>query len=331
MYTKPHLSYDEQLELLTGRGLVCADRERAAGLLQAIGYYHLSAYVYPFRVLLPNELQCVGSPVQFREDALTPGTSFEEVEKLWRFDCKLQLKLLDGLETVEIALRTRIAHALGARNPFGHLDRLALNPAACAASSRIQAQRTEIEDAFDEWVARYDKLQSDAKREDYLVHHLHKYGSPVPIWIAVEFLDFGALGRIFGFMLGRDRNSVARSFGLQGPTLAGWLKPLNYLRNLCAHHNRAWNRVMTYKFPNVRQEQLPPDLQHLNRSRLDRVYAPLAAVAYLTRRIDPTSTWYADMRTHLRRLPAVHGMTLATDMGFPGDWEEQAIWRSGTT
>ena len=46
-----------------------------------------------------------------------------------------------------------------------------------------------VEDGFSEWMARDGKLQSGAKNEDFVRHHLAKYGPPLPIWVAVEFLD----------------------------------------------------------------------------------------------------------------------------------------------
>ena len=49
-YTKPFLSYEDQVDLLESRGLVIRDREFLLEKLTNIGYYRLSAYWYPFKI-----------------------------------------------------------------------------------------------------------------------------------------------------------------------------------------------------------------------------------------------------------------------------------------
>lgn len=48
-YAKPWLSVDEQIDRLTGHGVEIEDRDRTASVLQAIGCYHLTGYLDPFR------------------------------------------------------------------------------------------------------------------------------------------------------------------------------------------------------------------------------------------------------------------------------------------
>ena len=47
-YTKPSLTFSEQADLLIRRGLEATHEEIIANL-QAVSYYRLSAYWYPFR------------------------------------------------------------------------------------------------------------------------------------------------------------------------------------------------------------------------------------------------------------------------------------------
>lgn len=325
MYNKPHLAFEQQLELLQSRGLRCENEAFALEVLRAVGYYHLAAYVYPLRQMLPDAERRRGSTVQHRSDAIQDGTRFEDVVALWLFDRRLRLKALDALETVEMSLRTRIAHGLGQRDTFGHVTRSALNNRECAKPARPHGRRANVKDAFDEWQSRYDDLRRQARSEDFVKHHEEKYGSQFPVWVAVDFFDFGSLTRLYELMLGTDQNWVARSYGLQGNVLKGWLKPLNYLRNLCAHHGRMWNRVMTYRIPTPRQA--PPSLNHLAGAQCDRAYAPLAILAYLTRRVEPSGTWSVEMRELMEGFPPVGGLTTGRDMGFPRKWVDLDLWQ----
>lgn len=48
-YTKPPLTYQQQVELLKSRGLQFADETRAKRHLANISYYRMSAYMLPFK------------------------------------------------------------------------------------------------------------------------------------------------------------------------------------------------------------------------------------------------------------------------------------------
>jgi abortive infection bacteriophage resistance protein len=93
-YSKPHLPYEDQLDLLIRRGLACSDRASTLYWLKRIGYYRLSAYFIPFKDPATGHFR--------------PGTTFEKVIDLYRFDAGLRvtvhvpyLELIkrDGAET----------------------------------------------------------------------------------------------------------------------------------------------------------------------------------------------------------------------------------------
>lgn len=48
-YTKPWLSVEQQIDRLASRGVDVGDRDHAAEVLRAVGYYRLTGYLYPFR------------------------------------------------------------------------------------------------------------------------------------------------------------------------------------------------------------------------------------------------------------------------------------------
>lgn len=326
MYPKPHLSYEDQVATMVARGLECFDTEAAVALLKSVGYYRLSAYVYPFRELLHPDAQRQASPVHYRTDAIRDGVNLKHVEGLWRFDRKLRLLCLDAVETVEIGLRTKVAYVLGERDPFGHVHRGSLDSDICRAP--VRRNDPGGLDAFDDWMARYAALQTKARSEDFVRHNLYKYGEPLPVWIAVEFLDMGALVRLYGLLDKRDQNRIAKEVGVSGgPLLAAWLEQINYVRNISAHHSRLWNRTLTYKTRRFNSAQVDPTLQHAAQSEpRDKAYLILAILAYLVRRLDPKANWPLTLRTHLRKFPDLPGLNVHDDMGFPEGWEDLPLW-----
>jgi abortive infection bacteriophage resistance protein len=113
------------------RGLAYPDEPVVTDLLKMVGCYRLSAYVYPFRELMPFEnTRDKGTAQPYRSSAIRDGITFDHVEALWRVDRKLRLLCLDAIETVEIGLRSRLAYLLGQRDPLGHGHRDSLDPTA---------------------------------------------------------------------------------------------------------------------------------------------------------------------------------------------------------
>lgn len=332
MYNKPHLTYEKQLDKLLGRGLACADQAAALDTLRAVGYYRLSAYVYPFRELLAEDAPR-SSSVHYRAETMRSGATFEQVTALWRFDRKLRLTCLDAIETVEIGMRTKIAHVLGKRDVFGHVRRESLDPVQCAGPPiGLSPGVTGPNDVFEQWVNKYESLAHPARNEDYVKHNLAKYGDPLPVWIAVEFLDLGALVRLFNLMVKADRNQIAAEVGISGgPLLGSWLRDLNYLRNVCAHHSRLWNRRLTMTPPKFNPTQVHEPLQHVAQTgETDRrkVYTLLAELAYLVRHIDPANKWpISGLRTVVKKFPGDDLLSPERDMGFPNGWAEFDLWR----
>ena len=98
-FMKHYMTEADLTTLLKSRGLVISDEGKAVRYLESIGYYRLSAYMYPF-LKAPKETH------QYKD-----GTTFQQVLNLYRFDKKLRMLLLNEIEKVEIAtpIRDKIA------------------------------------------------------------------------------------------------------------------------------------------------------------------------------------------------------------------------------
>ena len=100
-YSKPFKSLQDQAELLIKRGLV-GDKDEICKRLRYVGYYRLSAYWYPFRILVDG----------VRQDNLQPETTITKVWNHYRFDRRLRLLLLDAIERIEVAICIRLTNHL---------------------------------------------------------------------------------------------------------------------------------------------------------------------------------------------------------------------------
>lgn len=316
-YEKPHLSFEQQLDHLVSRGMICADRDAAISTLANLGYYRLSAYAYPFRKLLPENSPRESS-VQFRGNSFLPSADFSVIRSLSEMDRDLRLHCLLGLQSVELALRVRVAYVLGAHDAFGHLN---IDSLDAAASSRVPMGSAET--IHSAWKRKYKQTVVDAKSEDFVTHYVEKYGGRLPIWVATELMDLGSLVRLFGMMQRTDQNAVARAWGVtDGRLFYKWLKVLNYVRNVCAHHGRLWNRTLTYASPSW-PEHLIPELENiaaLPQPSRRKIYPVLAMIGHLTTAIESTSGWADRLRLVIDQFPPNETVSIQSDMGFPESW-----------
>lgn len=323
---KVHLSYDDQLAKMLGRGLLTSDRPSAVAALKRIGYYPLSAYTYPFREPATDTDLAAG---RTRAEKFRDGATLDDALKLYEFDRKLRAVVLQALQEIEVGIATKVGYVLGKRGGDGHLRLDCLDATACARAN------SEGETAHDAWVRRYEKLRQDAKDEEYVKHHILHYGGEIPIWVATGFMDFGCLIRLYSLMDKRDRKKIATELGLGGngsDTLYRWLRALNILRNHCAHNNRIWNRATVDVPPKFAEQVAPQHLHHLNELDNDqrqKIYMLLALTAHLDRAVNPSSTWaWSALTTQAKKLGNVGGMTLENTMGFPERWNELPLWKN---
>lgn len=323
-YAKPYLSFQQQLGLLKSRGLGVTDDAAALSWLRRIGYYRLSAYWYPLRsreiVQDPDTAQLK----VVRQDAFVSGANFEHALDLYIFDNRLRLLMIDAIERIEVAFRVEVSHLLGAKDTFAHVNPAMLHgnfTKKVGASGKTQHQ---------EWLEKYERALSRSK-EDFFLHFQAKYGEPLPIWVAVELWDFGMLSNFYRGMTTADRAAIAANYGVTDSSVfASWLRSMNFVRNVAAHHSRLWNKnlIDQPKFPRrgeinafdplVANPQISADIS-------SRLYSVLCILLYLLKVCNPNSSWQRRLRELLDAFPQIAGLSLS-DMGFPSGWESHDFW-----
>lgn len=298
---KAYRTYDEQVDLLADRGMDVGDRQHAADVLRRVNYYRLSGYWYPFRQLIGGT----------RVDDFYPGTQMDDVVALYEFDARLRAATFSVLAPVELAVRALLGHELGRVDPCAHLDPGLLGPTARQGESYIR------------WRDGYE-LELDRSREDLVAHHHAKYGGVLPVWAAVEVLDWGGLTQLYGLAPRHVQESVSAKCGLLGPQLTSWMRSLNVTRNVCAHHGRLFNRVhsLTPRLPKV---GVHPELDTAT-TAWNRTFAQLTMIQFLLNRLGlgRTRVLPAVVRTY----PTVALVPL-THLGAAKDWETASqLWAS---
>lgn len=299
---KSFKTYKEQVDLLVERGMHVADHGRAVEKLRRINYYRLSGYWYPFRE--PK------SDASGRLDHFCNGANFDDVIALYDFDARLRVAVLDVLAPVELSMRALIGHALGKVDPSIHLNKNLLG----------YIVRGERASEYNKWIKKYNK-KIRASREEFVQHHNKKYKGILPIWVAVEVLDWGMLTHLYSMSPDIARDEVASMVNLTPPQLHSWLKALNVVRNIAAHHGRMYNQVygITPKMPSLQTH--PEVCSHAG--VMNRIFGQATMIQYLLKTLNVDK---------LQVLPSVfktfpdNAIVSIGSTGAPDDWGQSELW-----
>jgi abortive infection bacteriophage resistance protein len=276
-----------------------ADKASAAQHLSHISYYRLRAYWLPFEQVA----------AQGGQHAFVAGTDFDTILAIYQFDRELRLLLIDAIERVEISLRTQMASVLSLRyGAFAHQE------------AQHFSSTPAWEKCRDELTKEYQR-----SRETFALHYRNQYPhlhSP-PLWVACELMTLGQLSHwLKNLRHPKDRQDIAHLYGLDEKVLLSFAHHLTTVRNHCAHHGRVWNRKFAIKM--LIPKKKPHDFgAQLNHQQDRHLYNTLAMLAYLMGIISPSSTWRMRLKHLIQSTPQI----AATEMGFPPDWEQLAIWQ----
>ena len=301
-YEKEPFTFEEQADHLIAEGLH-ADRAALIARLAATNYFRFCAYGHSFR----------GDDGRF-----LPGTTLEQVWRLYTFDHRLRMVCLDAIESIEIQVRTQLAyHFAHTYGPFEYLEPVHF--------PNFDPAKNDFGYWCDRIVRQVERSQDPKGKEDFVVNYFRDYGDEhdkLPVWMMVELLDFGGTLSFYRGVKTDIRNQIAGPLGQPEEVVLSWLLALNIVRNRCAHHARLWNwrtgspaKIPTIKkFPRWHQPRL-------SGSHTGMI---LFVCRHWLHVIHPASEWpqrVAELFAHFPEVPV-------TDMGLPTDWQNHPVWKT---
>jgi abortive infection bacteriophage resistance protein len=294
-YTKTYKTVEEQADLLIQRGLVC-NRGSLVERLDWINYYRLSGYFYPFR--------------KPESDDFIEGTNFDQVWERYCFDRKFRLLMLDGIARVEVGIKTAIVRVFAREyGPFGYMRR---------------GNLPNISDRLYEELMGSMAQDMNSSRAKFVEAYREKYGDSeqsLPLWMAVELMTFGKMLKFYEGMEKKLQNEIAGNFSQQKTPFISWLRSLNVVRNICAHHARLWNRVLGVApilYPKnetkKRESKWFSPVPVNNR----RIFASITLILEMLSVMAPKSGWKERLLGLLECYPNIP----LVEMGFPENWRQ---------
>ena len=150
-----------------------------------------------------------------------------------------------------------------------------------------------------------------------------KYSNPLPAsWMIMEITSFGSLSMLYKNLKGsKEKREIAHYFGLADTVFQTWLHSIVYLRNVCAHHSRLWNRNMSIQ-PEMPKTPHKQWLQYTNIST-KKTYFILCMINYLLQTVNPKNTFKNRFRDMIEDYPNID----VKAMGFPIDWDKESLWK----
>ena len=330
IFEKKALPLEKQADQLIGRGL-SADRDELIDRLKVVNYYRLSGYLYAFRVRVKD-----AAGKDKVTDAFMPGTTLDKVWRRYSFDRRLRIILLDAIERIEVAVRTRLVyHFVQAHGPFGHVSEGNL-PGFKKHSGRdkflsclraLLKGKTRRRSDHEQWLSKLqaEKQRSSKAKSAFTVHFETTYGDKhphLPLWVASELMTCET---VLTFANAVDRQlvkQVAADFGFPDDQLLSWMKGIFALRNACAHHARIWNRVggATPGVPHSKNKN--PKWHCEPRFAPDRIGHALCVCHHWLGKISTTTRWKDRLFALFDEYPEIP----LREMGLPADWRNHPLW-----
>jgi len=283
-YSKKPLTIEEQADLLLSRGLI-ARKDELIRLLKSVNYYRFSGYALPFKISY--------------SDNFLANTYLADIVDVYEFDRELRFLLFEGVKRLEIYFRTKIAYHFSHKfDPFAYKD--------LANLPRFKKRQHEL---F------LKKIREEVRhsKEQFVKHFKKKYDDDypyLPIWMVVELLSFGSVSKLFASFDEDLAGVLARPFAVHSKVLIAWLKSICYVRNLCAHHARVWNRVLGV------MPKLPKKEDYWKGVSNKQIFAIILIMNFLFSRIDDQADW----AIKLKGLLAKYAKIPLGKMGFPDNW-----------
>ncbi len=137
----------------------------------------------------------------------------------------------------------------------------------------------------------------------------------LPIWMVTELMSLGMISKMTEGLTKNLRKRIAKDFGISQSQLISWLETLTYIRNICAHHARLWNRELSLK-PELLTEWKAERISN------NRIYCVLLILEHIMKYAAPRSRWKDRLMLHI-----VANSTVSLDaMEFPPRWKELPPW-----
>lgn len=312
IFKKVATTIDEQICQLRTRGLIFSEVEEQSlrNALEHINYYVLSGYWRIFEIDTKTE-----HLHKFHAD-----TTWKKIKDIYDFDVRFRQIILTACQKMEVSIKTRwayeLSHTYGA---FPQDDPNVFSPYIFKSPNGK--------------LSCYERLLHTYKKsnEVYAKHYRTNYSQlrTPPAWVTASLFTMGEVVNWIKYLKRpKDRKNILNVYGLDEKIMVSFLSHLVWVRNICAHNNRLWNRNinMPFSLPSNKRIKL---IEYLitSQSNQPKIYNTIIMLHFILKKIDVEYQFLSSIREAIEKHPSV-----ATNyMGFPEDWALLDIWQKKLT
>lgn len=312
IYHKPPKTFQEQLQQLKDRNLTVEDDTKALDYLSRISYFRLSAYFLPY---------------QKKKDWFDKGTTFQQIIDTYSFDRELRLLVFDCIERIEVAIRTQFIYGMATHYSDSHWQdnkQHFIKPFYDKIGNLI--------DPYSDFQSIISRAKTARRPEVFIKHYKDEYYKPSnpPSWMCFELLTIGEMSHIFrGLKNKDDKTRIVSEFNLHHSVFTSWLHSLTYVRNICAHHSRLWNKDLAVE-PARLQKPIGNWVGNSYNQNNKRVFYFLCLLKYFLTKVNPNNS----LKEKLIALFEKYSNVPIKYIGIPSDgsgnllnWQNEPLWK----
>ena len=223
MNKKEFRTLDEQVSIMTNKGLVVDDIDKVKDILFRENYFFINGY----RNLFYN-----------KDRKFIKGTTFDELYALFLFDRNLRNIIFKYILVFENNIKSIISYQMSKK--YGYMEKDYLN---FKNFNQDIKEKRRVEDVVNKMKR---QIRINGEKHTATFHYITKYHY-IPLWILVKVLSFGLINELFGILKLEDQDEIANYYGLNREDLKVYLGLLSNYRNLCAHEDIVYeHRTQVY-------------------------------------------------------------------------------------
>ncbi|QAA81221.1 Abi family protein [Aequorivita sp. H23M31] len=312
-YQKPPKTFQDQLTQLKERNLIIDDDEKALAYLANISYYRLSAYFLPYQQI---------------KDRFNGGTTFKQIIDTYSFDRELRLLVFDAIARIEVAIRTQFVYCMSTFHNDSHWQdkkHFFIKPYYNKIGNLI--------DPYSDFQSIISRAKTVRSPEVFIKHYIEHYDKPSnpPSWVCFELLTIGEMSHIYrGLKSKDDKRRIAANFNLHFNVFTSWLHSLTYVRNICAHHSRFWNKDLAVEPARLLKPIGPWVSEEFNNNN-KRAFYFLCVLKYFLNQVNPNNHLKEKLVQLFEKYPGIEIKYL----GIPSenqadllDWQNEPLWKN---
>lgn len=302
-----------QIAILNSRGLIVPNYKRAKQYLLTNNYYNI---INGYSKYFMNG-----------QNTYIPGATFDEITHLYYFDKEIKYTLFRAITEAENHIKSILAYRFSEiynNKPYAYLDINCYDNSKTLELGWLISRLTRI-----------INNNKNSKNNNSIKHHVKKHND-VPIWVLIDYLDFGEMNALIKNLPVSVQNNIAKNscsfvsdnISMTTPftpeTMISFTENIRQVRNICAHNNKLLDSKCKGDI------KFYPDLHSLygisrNSKRNDVYNVFISLQCFLSK------TQYAQLHNTIRkriitldnRLNTINVNTILKSLGFPKDWHKK--------